>query len=172
MEDITMPSSEDRSVRLHRWREKKEHEDLQMYGKHRRVSTNRRHFPCQETEDGRLPQARSCKGPATSISASSFDTSLSTFVSIPSHLFDIDRFVAQYTPKINYNPHSNMSRSSTTLYVSGFGPATRARDLAYEFERYVSHCGYAHNKPGADHCSYGRLVRCDIPAPRTSSSRL
>jgi hypothetical protein len=38
-------------------------------------------------------------------------------------------------PNSNTSPKKNMPR---ILFVSGFHPSTRARDLAFEFERYVS----------------------------------
>lgn len=38
------------------------------------------------------------------------------------------------------------------LFVHGLDPGCRARDVAYEFERY------------------GRIVRCDIPAQRVGES--
>ncbi|KAJ3103163.1 hypothetical protein HK100_004252 [Physocladia obscura] len=46
-----------------------------------------------------------------------------------------------------------MPREQTTLFCAGFRQRTRARDLTYEFERF------------------GRLVRCVIPQPRSSSSK-
>ncbi|KAH8156097.1 hypothetical protein CIB48_g12150 [Xylaria polymorpha] len=90
-----------------------------------------------------------------------------------------------------------MSRGGTTLYVTGFSQGTRARDLAYEFERsspssvlvvldfvesrsrLLVHALTSHARPPPIPVispppieRYGRLVRCDIPAPRSASSRL
>lgn len=59
------------------------------------------------------------------------------------------------------------------LFVSGFHPATRARDLAFEFERYVlspplsSSLFRSHT---ASCLSFGPLIRCDVPAPRNPSA--
>ncbi|KAJ3213828.1 hypothetical protein HK099_007173 [Clydaea vesicula] len=47
---------------------------------------------------------------------------------------------------------SRRDSRKSTLFIAGISARTRARDLAYEFERY------------------GRLVRCDIPAPRNHYS--
>lgn len=103
MEDVTMSTSEDRAIRLHRWREKKEQEDLQTYGKHRRVSTTQGGvLRAKKQKMASFPQARSCKGPATSISPSSFDTSLST-------LFQSHRICSILT-----GPLLSLPRRSTT----------------------------------------------------------
>ena len=55
------------------------------------------------------------------------------------------------------------------LFVSGFHPTTRARDLAYEFERCVQYGLSVSSLP--DPCAtrrYGPLIRCDVPAPRNA----
>jgi hypothetical protein len=56
------------------------------------------------------------------------------------------------------------------LFVSGFHPATRARDLAFEFERYaLSLCDLFRSQTNSS-LSFGPLIRCDVPAPRNPSA--
>lgn len=110
------------------------------------------------------------------------------------------------TPSNTTVKMSRGERGGTTLYVTGFGHGTRARDLAFEFERYVplprtttpahalhantcttllsrrkrcmamaylwAHAVSWHRTEIDRYFRFGRLVRCDIPAPRTASSRL
>jgi hypothetical protein len=47
-------------------------------------------------------------------------------------------FLSPSLPPTDYTDFSAMSRGPrTTLFVAGFGIQTRAKDLAYEFERRV-----------------------------------
>ena len=43
---------------------------------------------------------------------------------------------------LSVSPASTTKKMPRILFVSGFHPATRARDLAYEFERYISSLGH------------------------------
>lgn len=55
------------------------------------------------------------------------------------------------------------------LFVSGFHPSTRARDLAYEFERFVLLFDVRPASVSLTRLSldrFGPLIRCDVPAPR------
>ena len=56
------------------------------------------------------------------------------------------------------------------LFVSGFHPATRARDLAYEFERYIFSLRDFFRSQTDSCLSFGPLIRCDVPAPRNPSA--
>lgn len=99
MADVIMSSSDDRSTRLYRWREKKEQEDLQTYGKHRRVSSDGT-FRAKKQKMAR--QELSGRAQPHPSLPSSFDTSLSTL------------FLSHRICSILTGPLLSTLRSSTT----------------------------------------------------------
>ena len=99
MADVIMSSLDDRSTRLYRWRERKEQEDLQTYGKHRRVSPD---GSCRAKKQKMARQELSGRAQPHPSLPSSFDTSLSTL------------FLSHRICSILTGPLFSTLRSSTT----------------------------------------------------------
>lgn len=57
-------------------------------------------------------------------------------------------------------------------YPSGIATPPRRGDAIADFERILIHFVWSFDNTDIIRHSYGRLVRCDIPAPRSASSRL
>lgn len=63
----------------------------------------------------------------------------------------------------------------TTLFVSNLPLTARAKELAKDFEKCVP--GLVHwedpagSQTGHNEHRYGRLVRCDIPAPKVEGNK-
>jgi hypothetical protein len=78
---------------------------------------------------------------------------------------------ATNSPRSTTNSRFSFTRPMPRiLFVSGFHPATRARDLAFEFERYSYSPFLCVFLQAESRTRFGPLIRCDVPAPRNPSA--